>query len=371
MQMKTKSLRYVILFLCGSLLFASCKKSDVKEPEQPVLSSKDPQAISAAVKVWHGERIQGNAPAPKGSGLQLDASASAPVTHAFAGRYAIIQPSIEQGDVAGYYLQFNNSKEYFKIDYSKPRGGRVRPGTKPASPFNRDPRQSRAQNGNADSAIVIALPANLQVPDTFCISYCAYDLQGNISNVVTTCVIVNSLGADANGTWVNGIWKNTASWDTSLQYRDTIIFNKWSASAYNWGYVCYFDSTSGINQLTYNFQNTGAIVNDSTYYTKSHLTFGSNGGLKYNYQSKYKYLDFSVSTCSQHVFITQPDDIENYTGAWNYNSATGKMVLVFEFDDNGTPSLEAWEYKMIKVNNNNIVLMDDSYGYPYYIRFEK
>lgn len=103
-----------------SLLFASavaatlaaCNSKDkpVEEQKPAVLSSKNVQGISAASKVWHGERLQGSAPAPKGSTIQLDAQNTEPVTRAFAGRYAIIQPAIDRGDVAGYYLQFNGAK---------------------------------------------------------------------------------------------------------------------------------------------------------------------------------------------------------------------------------------------------------------------
>lgn len=224
------------------------------------------------------------------------------------------------------------------------------------------------QGGNEDSAIVIALPANLQVPDTFCVSYCAYDYQGNISNVVSTCIIVNSVGADAAGSWMNGTWRNTASWDSS--YRDTVIYNKWTAESFNYGYVCRFDSVLNANVLDYNFNGGPSLVKDSVLRTKGHLALGTNGGTTYEYRASYKYVDLSTSNCSQINFITG-NDADGFNGAWNYNSATGKMVLVFEFDDNGIPALEAWEYKVAKVSNNNMVLFDDSFGYPYYIRFEK
>ena len=49
------------------------------------------------------------------------------------------------------------------------------------------------------------------------------------------------------------------------------------------------------------------------------------------------------------------------------------MVLVFEFDDNGNAALEAWEYRVVKLSNSHMVLVDESYGpgYVFNIRFEK
>ena len=370
--MKAKHLA-ICLALFMTAVMISCKKEDKPTDPEPVLSSKDPKAISAAVKVWHGERKQGNAPAPAGTALQLDASASAPITYAFAGRFAIMQPEILQGDVEGYYLQVNGANEYFKIDYSKPRGARLRSGTKPSNPFRSDSRQQRTQNGNSDSAIVIALPANLQVPDTFCISYCAYDVQGNISNVVTTCIVVSSLGTDVTGSWVHGEWKHTASWDTNFVERDTVIYNQWRPYSHTYGYSCHYDSVSGSNILGFTNVPADIVVNDSMFTTKSHLVFGTNGGMAYEYKEKTKILDFSVSSCSQFTFHSVYETTDHFNGAWNYNPATGKMVLVFEFDDNGNAALEAWEYRVVKLSNSHMVLVDESYGpgYVFNIRFEK
>lgn len=370
--MKIRNLLHLLAFLCFVVLFTSCKKEEAvaKEPETPVLNSNDPQAISAAVKVWHGERVQGTAPAPKGSAVELDALSSEPFTIAFKGRYAIIEPSVAQGDIAGYYLQFDGAKEYFKIDYSKPRGGRLA-NRKPSSPFGNGSRQSRTQNGNEDSAIVIALPANLQVPDTLCVSYCAYDPSGNVSNVINTCIIVNSLGTDAAGSFLHGTWKSTATWDSTVQHRDTIVYNTWLPAPYHFGYACQVDPGTGSSSLAYNLNGGTTLVTDSIFYAKSDLAFATNGGMLYQYQSKTKELDLAASNCSQYVFPAPAEQNETISGAWNYNAATGKMVLVFEFDDAGIPSLEAWEYRVIKVNNNNIILSEDIAGYPYHVRFEK
>jgi len=365
--MKTQNLlRLFVAFTCLSLFIACQKDVQPTEMKPPVLTSKDPQSISSALKVWHGERKQGNAPTPNGAALVLDPPAS--ITHAFVGRYAIIEPEVAQGDIAGYYLQVNGAKEFFKIDYSKPRGGRLGNNRKPTSPFGGQ--QSRTMTGNADSAIVLVLPANLQVPDTFCVSYCAYDLQGNVSNVITTCVVVNSLGTTTGGEYLHGVWKNTASWDTSFASRDTVIFNRWTAQTYNAGYACYQDPNTGISSLNYNYNGLTPLVMDSNIVFKSHLTFGVNGGLKYEYEEKTKNVNLSTSTCSQ-FFFDNSNYNDNFTGAWNYNPTTGKMVLVFEFDLLGIPTLEAYEYQVIKLNNNHIVLKEDDNGYAYHVCFEK
>jgi hypothetical protein len=368
--MKTRVLCYgLALFACSSF-FVACKKGvDEQPPEQKplTLSSKDMQGVSAATKVWHGERVQGVSPSPKGTALKLNATL--PVTKAFAGRYVIINPEIAQGDVAGYYVQFSGAKEYFKVDYSKPRGARMARGAKPVGPFSFKTGQTRLQNGNEDSAIVVALPANLTVPDTLCMSYAAWDTQGNISNVVTTCVIVNSVGTTTDGTYLHGEWRLTASWDTT--YRDTVYYNRWIEDRTSSGYICDYDSAANTYQLIRNFLWITPIVTDSLYRLKYNYTFAANGGLKGEHVAKVKFPNMTASTCIQFVFDPVEDFTDGMTGAWNFDAATGKMILIAEFDDAGLPSLEAWEYRVTKVNNNNIVLEESLWGTPFYYRLEK
>ena len=44
------------------------------------------------------------------------------------------------------------------------------------------------------------------------------------------------------------------------------------------------------------------------------------------------------------------------------------MILIFEFDYYGVPEPEAYEYDVIKVNDNHFILKDID---DYYIRFER
>src|SRR5689334_17275082 len=113
----------------ATLIFLGSCKPD-KSVDTPKLRTDDPKALSAALKVWHGVRTNGNAPA-------MSANPNRPVLSqqsnnqnfkAIAGRYAIIQPEVESGSVAGYNIQVNGAGQYFKVDYSKPRdiNGRFR-----------------------------------------------------------------------------------------------------------------------------------------------------------------------------------------------------------------------------------------------------
>ena len=87
-----------------------------------------------------------------------------------------------------------------------------------------------------------------------------------------------------------------------------------------------------------------------------------------NNSSDYKEFNYSSSSCSNYVFNTLTDS-DQITGAWSYNSTTGKMILIFDFDAMGGSDPEAYEYSLIKLNNNKLYLYD--LDYDEYLRLEK
>lgn len=349
-----------VLFLSLSVLaLASCSKNSNPGTGEPV-SPQDAAAVSKAITVWHATRVQGNAPAPTNNpnGPQLDQFSNNQSIKAISGRYAVIQPEVTSGSVKGYYVQVNGASEYFKLDYSKPRtGGR----SAAALPFQRNKLVQRVLgtdstgNGTLDSSIVIAIPANVQ-PGQFCISYCAYDSLGNISNVISSCVTVATFGGDASTSYLNGTWhmthsKDTMSTWTPLLYSDT----SWVP------YTCVNNQL-----LTYCPTSNCTFVDYPAYIysdTKFDLIFGSNGGLKHEYAYSNKELNDTTSTCSTLQYNTQSAD-EAMTGAWSYNSTTNRLTLIFDFNQWGIPDPQAIEFNLQKISNTEVHLRDsqDPYG---------
>lgn len=340
-------------------LYSCQKEADDKIPGSGTISSDNPAQLSAALKVWHGKRTTGNPPAATGNIPQLDPTVNLEV-RAFAGRYAIIKPEVLNGEVAGYYLSIAGAGQYFNIDFSTPRNI-------PGRGIRRNG-LLRPQTGNADSSIVIVLPSTIQVPDTFCVTYWPYSPTGQVGQPVTTCIIVSALGTDPSNGWIQNDFRFTATWEVYNGQReniDTIVHNKWWH--YNGDYSCYYDSTSGTSML-YWWNGTGPIlVSDSIYYRKANLRFATNGAMDYREDSDEKMINTGLSTCSNFVFETD-NWSDTLVGGWSYNSTTHKMILIFEFDYYGVPEPEAYEYDVIKVNDNHFILKDID---DYYIRFER
>jgi hypothetical protein len=352
--------------VCGfiaitTFLLYSCQR-DVEGTltDQSKVSSKDPAKLSASLKVWHGTRTTGNAPAPTGNIPSIDPTTN-PTVKAFAGRYAIIKPEVLSGNIAGYYVGLANAGQYFKVDFKKPRDIPGRPGKPRHSSLSQ-----RVHTGNADSSIVIVLPPYINVPDTFCVTYCPYDSLGNIGQPVTTCIIVTSLGAGTGNGWLQNDFKLTASWDVTGGVRtgiDTIIYNKWMPEGD--GYYC----NGGIINGGAIFNGFTPIVNDSIYYRKNNIRFAINGAFDYKDFEDDKNLDASLSTCSLFSFMPVSNYTDSLTGGYSFNPITNKLVFIWEFDSQGIPDPDYWEYDVIKINDNHFILRDPIDNYS--IRFER
>ncbi len=370
--MRTYTFASATLALLLALVFVvGCQKEFTPQlPVAPVLSVKDPKALAASIKVWHGTRMQGTAPAPTGAGLELDPLAM-PTVKAFAGRYATIQPGVISGNVVGYYVSIAGSGQYFKVDYSKPRVINGRLGTSNGSretPFI--PNRVDSAGGNVDSALVIVLPPNINVPDTFCVTYCAYDALGNISQPVTTCITVNSLGGDANSAWLTGTWKMTAEWEEN-NYHDSLIYNKW-LPVRNYRYYCDYDSIDNSYRITWVDNGTTPIAEDSVWYRKMDLSIAANGAASFAGDEDTKYRDWQDNNCQNPLFQPIETSKETIGGGWSFDGATNKMTLIFEMNDTGASVVEAWEYDVVKISNSQFLLADLSNpSERYYLRFEK
>ncbi|HEY0058623.1 MAG TPA: hypothetical protein VGB56_05775 [Flavisolibacter sp.] len=358
--MKTYTFPFIIPACILVLVFAiGCQKEFTPQlPGVPTVSANDPKALAASIKVWHGTRMQGTAPAPAGSDLELD-PLSMPTVKAFAGRYATIQPGVISGNVVGYYVSIAGSGQYFKVDYSKPRNisGRMTVADgKRENPFS--PNRVDSAGGNVDSALVIVLPPNINVPDTFCVTYCAYDALGNISQPVTTCITVNSLGGDANSDWLNGSWKITAQWEENGYY-DSIIYNKWLPIT-NYKYYCDYDSSNNIYKIVNYDNGTIPIADDSTFYRKLDYSFSANGAFSHSGDGDTKHRDWDDNNCQSPKF--HPVETENETrfGGWNFDAATNRLTLIFELDQAGTSLIQAWEFDVVKINNGHFIVVDNS-----------
>jgi len=352
-----------LVLLVSLSVFISCQKEvEGKLPDAPAVSSKNPEKLSAAIKVWHGTRTIGTMPAATGNNPAIDPTTN-PSVLAIAGRYAIIKPEVTSGEIAGYYVGIPGAGQYFKVDFTKPRiiAGR--------NQFIKKKGLFQTESF-ADSSIVIVIPPTINIPDTFCVTYYPYDPFGNIGQPVTTCIYVSAIGAGPNADWLKNDFKLTASWDVVNGVRtnlDTVIFNRFANS--NSGYYCNQSLTPPGLTYWYPQITDPVVVSDSIKYIKNNFRLAITGAFDYTDIEESKSVDVILSNCSQFVFRPIYVYTDTVIGAYHFNEATQRLILVYEFDELGVPVAEYYEYQLIKINDRHFILKD--LVDDYFIRFER
>jgi hypothetical protein len=358
-----------------AILFSACKKEQaIDEPK--AVNPSDPQSLTAAITIYHSAKISGNVPAPSGTvdAPVLDAGSNNQQIHALNGRYAVIKPSIESGTVAGYYFKITGADFYYKIDFSKPRvaGNRlagiantIRPHLFTRSGgMNSNRADSTEPAGYADSSIIIQLPPNI-APGVFCAQYWAYDFQGQVSDSIKVCITVDALGAGADGAGFTGIWKQTkekypsnrqdTGWHVISYQKDYMPANSYLCEN---GQLYQVGDSSGTNP------DIQMLSNEYYWVKQTDLNFALNGGVEFSTDYEEGFLDLDNSSCSNIVYRIEGSGAEKSIGGWSYNSSTRQMVLVFDFNGNGTGAPEAFPFTVTEQTPAKFILhkdIDDSW----------
>ena len=329
------------------MLLASCKKSSTDSTQ---IDPSDAKAVSSAVKLWHGERKTGNPPAPTNTpgSPELDPFSDNNEVFAISGRYAVIKPEVLSGSVAGYYIQINGANDYFKVDYSKPRSGRLMSGG-----MNKVKRMQRlfgmdSTGNNADSAIIIDIPANIQ-PGQFCATYCIYDSLGNVSNPISVCINVAAFGGTTAVPYLPGTWHVVATrmdndpWEP-MAYMDT---TRMDLDCDSTGIMDCWDGTCAFPQQ----------ITDINGINKYDFTFGANGGLAAEMDMVSKSIDWWGSSCANILYQDYSIN-ETYSGAWTYTSSNNTLTMILDFNSWGIPDPQFIEVTVNKISDTEIHLND-------------
>ncbi|WP_298739526.1 hypothetical protein [uncultured Chitinophaga sp.] len=340
---------FLFLLTAGITLYACKKDKDNQETPGVQIDPADAKALTAAVKVFHGTNITGAIPlTPVTEAPVLAASSNNQTIMAISGRYAVIIPEVASGEVSGYYVQITGADSYFKVDYSKPVSGRKKPRTSSGL--------SRITGSNADSAIVIVLPANIK-PGTFCLEYAAYDAENRLSNFIKACVTVIAAGTDESGTAILG------SWRLSREQRDGEWRDPYKADSSFNQYACSADTLAACSP---NFTNCISVAQYINQVVTSEVTFADNGRFESYFSEKYMYLSLARTPCNNPSYITND---ENWTdaGGWSYNATTKKLTVVYDYDD-GEPNYDVLIIPVVELSSTKLVLENEPDERSEYVR---
>ncbi|HEY1166872.1 MAG TPA: hypothetical protein VGE90_16970 [Chitinophaga sp.] len=344
---------FLFVLTAGIALYA-CKKDNDNNNDNGDNTTKqiDPanaKELTAAVKVFHGTSVAGAMPLAAGTGAPvLAAQSNNQSVMAINGRYAVITPEVESGDISGYYAKVTGADSYFKVDYSKPVNGRKKPALQSGL--------FKVTGGNADSAIVIVLPVNVK-PGTFCVEYAAYDAQNRISNLIKVCVTVIAAGTDESGKAILGSWRlnreqHNGVWEDP--YKADSSFNQ---------YACSADTLVHCSPNYTNCRSVAYIINQKQ---TDEVTFTDNGRYESLYAAKSMHLSLEHSPCSNPKYITYTDS-DTDGGGWSYNATTKKLTIIYDYDD-GEPNYDVLVIPVIELSSTKLVFENDVDEQVEYVR---
>lgn len=307
--------KYLIILLCVSFAIACKKESTINnssngirnEDEQPL----DANLVANSFRITGAITETGNPPSPS-------ASAGAPrIRQTPLIKQAIISDvnfqipinltNLNISELGGVYIQIVGSNKYFDV---------------PGSSINLR-KSSTSQSSiilNDDSTGTVTIDPGTLEPGTFCVSYCVYNTQNQVSNIVQICYEVEQFGG---ADFVQGNW------------------NVYKSESFNEG---------SLEWQTNNYPYTETYTSDEVQCDSS--TFYNVPG---NYSSNNSYF-FNISTSSLSIkgIATKQIQDKNYVCA---NNGQSRIINAEGFDE----SLGNWSYD--EDNNRILFLLNQSKNY--------
>ncbi len=310
--MKKHSLLSLGLSLC--ILVASCSKDETNDSVDGIdQESKEiretPIAIAqvtSGVTVQSGSVKDGMPPAPTG---QLDISMDTDDQLGYLDAGFNIRVS-STGAPTGAYIVFkdkdgNAQDSYFDVDLSgtgdkKSTQRRKKFGAN-TSIFNKD---------GAEEQEIRVVFENTIPTGTFCYDLCLYDAAGNISQIVTRCVVIDKWGGNDS---VVGEWKFEATYENGELIDESSNEDE-------------FPCVNGGSVLA-EYAN---IVTDNWI-----LAFEADGDYYEEYEYQAYNIDYEATTneCTA-IYETEIYGYhDRYLGKWAYNTVDGLSVVDFAYTD--------------------------------------
>jgi hypothetical protein len=331
----SRAMAMTTMFL-SVFLFSSCGDDDEKEA---LIDITNPNVVAKSVVIENATYVAtGNPPAQTISDTAplLDETTDGEPLISIQGSKIIVNAELESGSASGFYVKVVGADGYYKVTSTTPTG---RQGMFSKTKHNYFGKQGRTQEED-EAAFSIEVPDNIK-PGEFCISYCVYDAQNQVSNVIVRCVTVTTLGGE------NSAFLSANDWEfiESRTYEN----NKLVAT----NYPDVPDTSSYWANIW--CDSTGVAVKVSEEYTQdySYIKYAPNGAMQVDTKYYEKYLDYDNSNCEP-VYI-ENNETQTITGAWSYDSNAKIITMIYNVEFGGQVYTIGEKYDASIVGNNLVI----------------
>jgi hypothetical protein len=336
-QLASLSMKLIVVSILTVL--SSCGGDD-NDPKKTNVDVDNPNEVAKSLKVENATLMTGNPPSPTGgSAPVIDEFIDGTPIFTIQGLKIIVSAPIESGDAAGFYVKIDGADGYFKVNSAKADIGSGRKASLKKRNFFKTGRKQEED----EASFSIEVPEGIE-PGEFCITYCVFNSQGQVSNVIGRCVIVSELGG-SNAEFLSKEW----SWLNTKLYEDGNLIDEVTVGVadedtYEAGISC----DGEWNEI---------VVTDSDLNEYGYLKFSKNGAFQIDEKYSYTYYDWD-SECTPE-YITETEE-ETWTGAWSYDDDSHQLIILYNlYYDEDYPStlLQTYDAEM---QNGKLILTNDT-----------
>ncbi len=310
-----------ILFPMMALLFvASCSKD--KGDADKGIDPGDAATVAASITVMNSEKKDGNMPpAANNTGSIVLFDPQKIIT--LAGKYAVIEPSVQTGTPTGFNVQVKGASGYFKITTT-----------------------------TSSKYIAIQLPENIK-PGSFKVVFNAFDASNNVSNTVEAVIeVIEKLGG-AGSEILTGTWKLTGELKSNGVWDYNVYDLKPEARYY---INCINGKLGSLHVSTDPYPTVWASI-WKFQLKKNEMVFQQNGTMQQDYQKDAYMIDYGLSTCSDIVYSRNlpTDNYWNQSSGFIYNAATKRLSFISNYETSLKPTYLN-EYEILELSGSKMII---------------
>lgn len=332
------------LIVASGFVVTNCSDDDKKSTGVDI---NNPDEVSKSLTIENATFIKGTLPSPSASG-------SAPSLSDFndgedllsiQGSKVIVNTYVESGAANGFYVQVQGANGYYKVASTQATKRQRATDSKRKHKIGLSSARTKQDDGGSVS-FSIEVPKNIKSGE-FCVSYCVYDAQNQVSNVITQCVTVVTLGGEGSSFLSKNAWslhsveeyengKFTGTEEIGVSYED-----EWDT--FLW---CNQDTTKSIDVTV-----TEVYRTDYAYYN-----FAANGAFSGEAKNYEKYFDWENSECE--VEYIEENDINTVEGGWSFDKDSETLTIIYniEYQGEGRTYVETYvEQGQAKLEGNNFI----------------
>lgn len=328
------------MIIASGLVATNCSDDDKKSSG---IDINDPDEVSKSLTIENATFINGTPPSPSTSETAplLDESDDGEDLFSIQGSKVIVNAYVESGTASGFYVQVEGAEGYYKVAATQATKRQRATNSKHKHKVGFGNARTKEDDGSVSFSIEV--PENIK-PGEFCVSYCVYDAQNQVSNIVTQCITVTELG----GSGSSFISKNSWSFFTDEEYENGSLVETEQVGVneeYEWEDNIWCDDS-----LT-NVTITEVDRTDYAYYT-----FAANGAFHGEAKGYEKYYDWESSECEvEYIEETYENTVD---GGWSYDEDTQTLTIIYniEYEEDGQTYVETYvEQGEVELVGNNLV----------------